>query len=154
MRPAAPIVADKAAEDAPAICMPEDAVASGMRAGRHSGNGEDDMTVKAKRGRRRYIAFAVDPRFTKDALIAAFRRAGTLQPYVIQCAEGWAILRCSPNDTDETISAMKAADGSSISLRTSGTLAKLRSLYPELKRLRPVRRTAMARENTGVHRTP
>jgi RNase P/RNase MRP subunit POP5 len=98
------------------------------------------MAVKEKRGRRRYIAFTVSPHLTKESLITVFRRISDGQPYVIQCAEGWAVLRCSPDETDATISKMKDADPISVSLRTSGTLSKLREIYPELNRLRPPKR--------------
>ncbi|MCL2142902.1 MAG: hypothetical protein FWH44_01390 [Methanomassiliicoccaceae archaeon] len=98
------------------------------------------MTVKEKRGRRRYIAFTVDPRMTKDALISLLRKHSGAPPYVVQCAEGWAIVRCAPEETDVVISLMLLTDPSSVSLKTSGTLSSLRERYAELKRLRPVRK--------------
>jgi RNase P/RNase MRP subunit POP5 len=98
------------------------------------------MTVKERRGRRRYIAFRVRDDLTKDAVIAVLRRVCGNPPYVVQCAEGWMIVRCSPSDAEDTIRHVGLADPSSVSLRTSGTLASLRNDYPELKRLRPVRR--------------
>ncbi|MDR0334782.1 MAG: hypothetical protein LBH69_02715 [Methanomassiliicoccaceae archaeon] len=98
------------------------------------------MAVKEKRGRRRYIAFTVDAGLTKDSLVRSLRARSDAAPYVVQCAEGWAIVRCSPADIDITISAMRDSDPSSASLRTSGTLAALRDAYPELKRLRPVKK--------------
>jgi len=98
------------------------------------------MVVKEKRGRRRYIAFNVRPDLTKDTMISLLRKVCNEPPYVVQCAEGWMIVRCSPQDTEETIRTVERADPSSGSLRTSGTLASLRSEYPDLKRLRPVRR--------------
>jgi RNase P/RNase MRP subunit POP5 len=93
--------------------------------------------VKEKRGRRRYIAFTVSAELTKETLISALRSVCSEPPYVIQCGEGWAIVRCSPAAAETTISRMRLADPSSSSLRTSGTLRTLRDLYPELKRLRP-----------------
>ena len=96
------------------------------------------MVVKSKRGRRRYIAFTVDPELTKDSLIARLRRIDQDRtPHVIQCAEGWCIVRCSPNEREPTISIMTTADPTSKSLRTSGTVITLRQRYPELMRLRP-----------------
>ena len=94
------------------------------------------MVVKEKRGRRRYIAFTVSAAHTKDSLVRSLREFPGA-PYVIQCSEGWAIVRCSPEETDASVSAMLLADPSSVSLRTSGTLAALRGRYPELERLRP-----------------
>jgi RNase P/RNase MRP subunit POP5 len=99
------------------------------------------MVVKEKRGRRRYIAFTVSPGLTRDSLIHLLKERSGGLPYVVQCGEGWAIVRCSPKEIDISVSAMNLADPSSVSLRTSGTLATLRDRYPELKRLRPVRRT-------------
>jgi RNase P/RNase MRP subunit POP5 len=97
------------------------------------------MTVKEKRGRRRYIAFTVAFELKKEALIKFLRDVpGT--PYVVQCSEGWAIVRCPPDCVDTTISAVCASDPSAASLRTSGTLATLRDRYPELERLRPAKR--------------
>jgi len=98
------------------------------------------VTVKEKRGRRRYIAFRISPEITKDALISSLRMLCNEPPYVIQCAEGWSILRCSPENIDETKELMRRVDASSVSLRTSGTLATLRDVYPELKRLRPAKK--------------
>jgi hypothetical protein len=95
------------------------------------------MTVKEKTGRRRYIAFTVDPSFSKETLIFALRKVCDGPPYVIQCGEGWCIIRCLPKDADASVAAMSDADPSSLSLRTSGTLHTLREKYPELKRLRP-----------------
>jgi len=97
------------------------------------------MTVKEKRGRRRYIAFRVRGDLTKDTFISLLRKVRIRPPYVIQCAEGWAIVRCAPSDVEDVMRLVKLADPSSVSLRTSGTLASLRNGYPELKRLRPVR---------------
>jgi len=98
------------------------------------------MAVKEKRGRRRYIAFIMSPAHTKESLIRSLRPLSDAPPYVVQCAEGWAVVRCAPGEIDRTISIMKDADPSSASLRTSGTLASLRDAYPELKRLRPPKR--------------
>ena len=97
------------------------------------------MTVKEKRGRRRYVAFTVSPDLTKASLTGALRAACGDPPHVIQCSEGWAVVRCSPHDISDTVTAMNLADPSSVSLRTSGTLCSLRERYPELKRLRPKR---------------
>ncbi|MCL2891066.1 MAG: hypothetical protein FWF40_04145 [Methanomassiliicoccaceae archaeon] len=97
------------------------------------------MTVKEKRGRRRYIAF-VTADLTKEAMISRLRKVCNEPPYVIQCSEGRMIVRCAPPDIEETIRLVKLADPLSSSLKTSGTLATLRSAYPELERLRPVKK--------------
>ena len=102
--------------------------------------GQIEMVVKSKRGRKRYVAFTVNPELTKDKAVSDLRTLCDDPPYVIQCAEGWMIIRCSPYDSEEAIRLVKAADPSSVSLKTSGTLATLRKAYPELKRLRPARR--------------
>ena len=96
------------------------------------------MVVKSKRGRRRYIAFTVSSGLTKESLagkLSAF--GGDSAPKVIQCAEGWCIVRCSPNDRDRAVELMSAADPESRSLRTSGTLITLRRRYPRLMETRP-----------------
>ena len=95
------------------------------------------MVVKEKRGRRRYVAFTVSPMFTKDSLISALRITCGEPPYVILCAEGWAVVRCAPTDRDASVTAVKLADPAAVPLCTSGTLATLYDRYPELKRLRP-----------------
>jgi RNase P/RNase MRP subunit POP5 len=91
------------------------------------------MVVKSKRGRRRYIAFSTSPDVTKESLIRGFRSIAADPPYIVQCASGMAILRCSPDKREETASVMSLADPSSVPLRTSGTLRTLRDEYPILK---------------------
>jgi len=90
------------------------------------------MTVKEKRGRRRYIAFSVDRGMSKTDLITRFKRSVPEPPYVVQCGGGYAILRCSPTETDGVIAAVKTVDPSAESLMTSGTLKALRSKVPGL----------------------
>ena len=98
----------------------------------------ESMTVKSKRGRRRYIAFTVSPSLRRSALIEALtERMGADAPRVIQCSEGWCIIRCPPNMCARSISMMSEIDPQAVSLRTSGTLISLRQRYPELMRLRP-----------------
>jgi RNase P/RNase MRP subunit POP5 len=94
------------------------------------------MTVKEKRGRRRYIAFTVRSDLTKEGLISLLRSVRS-PLYIIQCSGGWAIVRCAPEDVDGTIAIMREAEPSSVSLRTSGTLRTLRERYPKLNELRP-----------------
>lgn len=96
------------------------------------------MVVKSKRGRRRYIAFTVSKDLTVEALagkLKAFRPDSS--PKVIQCAQGWCILRCSPQECPDTIGLMSQIYPDSKSIRTSGTLITLRRRYPMLQATRP-----------------
>ena len=96
------------------------------------------MTVKSKRGRRRYIAFTLDSKFDRPSLISGLRSvAGEEAPDVVQCSEGWCIVRCTPDRREETIRLMGLVDPSAKSLRTSGTLITLRRRYPRLMETRP-----------------
>lgn len=96
------------------------------------------MVVKSERGRRRYIAFTVDPSLTRETLAGKLKAfAGDGAPRAIQCAEGWCILRCAPSEREEAIDLMKRIDPASRSLRTSGTLVTLRRRYPRLMETRP-----------------
>lgn len=81
------------------------------------------MTVKEKRGRRRYVAFAVPEGLAKHELIGMLVRHGN--PYVVQCGLGFAVLRCAPSETEHTTEAMASLGFAS--LMTSGTLKALRS---------------------------
>ena len=68
----------------------------------------------------------------KTDLITRFKRNALDPPYVVQCGSGYAIVRCSPTETDKIIEAVKTADPSSESLMTSGTLRALRAKVPGL----------------------
>jgi hypothetical protein len=92
------------------------------------------MVVKEKRGRRRYVVFMVAPSIDRGSLIARLKRTcGENAPYVVQCGSGWAVVRCAPGDVEDVTENMSAADPSSVSICTSGTLKTLRERYPELK---------------------
>lgn len=97
------------------------------------------MVVKSERGRRRYVAFTVNESLTKETLISKLRSFVPPEeaPYVIQCASGWAIIRCAPKEHEDTVALMKRADPSSESVMTSGTLRTLRARYPILESTRP-----------------
>ena len=96
------------------------------------------MVVKSVRGRRRYIAFTVDPSLNREMLISRLRSvSGDAAPYVVQCAEGWCILRVSPKDSESALSLMSRLYPDSKSVSTSGTLRTLRSRYPVLKSTKP-----------------
>ena len=94
------------------------------------------MTVKAKRGRRRYIAFDVPPDSTVESLVS---RLPKHRFRVIQCAGGMAILRCDGDDVEDCISCMTASVPGSVSRRTSGTLRSLRDRYKVLRENAPPR---------------
>ena len=94
------------------------------------------MTVKAQRGRRRYIAFDVSPGTTAESLARGLPR-GRFK--VIQCAGGMAIVRCPDGETEACIAAVRTADPGSVSRRTSGTLRTLRDRYSVLRENAPPR---------------
>lgn len=100
------------------------------------------MTVKSKRGRRRYVAFRVSPQLTASSLAAGLPR----QFRVIQCAEGMAVVRCEPDTREGCIAAVLRADPGAEAVRTSGTLRTLRERYSVLKRNAPPK---PARKGTG-----
>jgi hypothetical protein len=94
------------------------------------------MTVKSKRGRRRYIAFTVSCNLeNRESLISriAETSGNGRSAHVIQCGSGMAIARCAPDDREPTIDILRQADPSSEPLLTSGTLRTLRDKYPELR---------------------
>lgn len=98
----------------------------------------DIMVVKAVRGRRRYIVFTMDETFVRETLIPSLRSfAGDSAPYVVQCSKGWCIVRCRPEEVEQTCELMKKVDPTSESKLTSGTLMTLRKKYPILQQLRP-----------------
>jgi len=94
------------------------------------------MTVKAQRGRRRYIAFDVSPGMTVEIFVA---RMPKHRFRVIQCAGGMAIIRCSGDDIEGCIGCVTAADPGAVSRRTSGTLRSLRDRYSVLRENAPPR---------------
>jgi len=92
------------------------------------------MVVKSKRGRRRYVVFEVSPNLRRETLIKGLGSVkGEHPPQVIQLDHGMAVIRCTPDSREETILAVSRIDPGSVSLVTSGTLRKIRELYPALK---------------------
>jgi RNase P/RNase MRP subunit POP5 len=94
------------------------------------------MVVKEKRGRRRYIAFRVEPKLSDAELLAILNATlsprGTKVPKVIQFDGRMGIIRCSPADKDKVISALSEGSdprGKIETLCTSGTLLTLREKY-------------------------
>ena len=93
------------------------------------------MTVKSVRGRRRYVAFNVSGTLTREVLIRGI--PGGRRFNVIQCAEGWAIVRCSPAEIGECEAAVRSVCPDAKTVTVSGTLRTLRDRYPVLKRNAP-----------------
>lgn len=93
------------------------------------------MVVKDRRGRRRYIVFRVSPELDRETLIKRTRRIREPDrvPYIIQCSDGLAVIRCSPDRRDDMIEVMSDLDPGCTSLATSGTLKTLRDRYPGLR---------------------
>ena len=96
------------------------------------------MVVKEKRGRRRYIAFAVSPPVPRARLKALLERSaaevGVGKPKLIQFDGRKGIVRCGHLDKDGMVEALQRAGGEEMeitTLRTSGTLRKLRQRYFE-----------------------
>lgn len=91
------------------------------------------MVVKQVRGRRRYIAFTTDRSLTKRTLEEKLSSSGYAgQIRVIQCVDGWCIVRCGPLTVERSIRIMSSVSPGSKSLSTSGNLISLRRKYPEL----------------------
>ncbi|MGE0014755.1 MAG: hypothetical protein AB7S83_01010 [Candidatus Methanomethylophilaceae archaeon] len=91
------------------------------------------MTVKSKRGRRRYIVFRIGADVDRFSLAQATFRPGH-HVKVISCDEGMAVVRCSPADTGWVSDAVVSSFPGSEPLRTSGTLKSLRDRYGSLKK--------------------
>ena len=89
---------------------------------------------KTQRPKRRYIVFTLDTGVSRDNMIARFRALrDESAPYVVQCSEGWAIVRCQPKEVDDTLKLILDAFPGTSSRCVSGTLRTLRQRYPILK---------------------
>lgn len=97
------------------------------------------MVVKEIRGRRRYVAFTVPADVTKQMLIGRLRSLTEEPPYVVQCENGLAAVRCAPKEVDRLCALMGSAYPGSGSLMTSGTLKALRTKVPGLAATRNVK---------------
>jgi RNase P/RNase MRP subunit POP5 len=93
------------------------------------------MVVKELRGRRRYIYFRMNSYFDKETLIRRLYREFDKEsiPYVVQCNDGEAIIRCPPEQMEPLKQAISHIDPTSESVTTSGTLKTIRDKYPSLK---------------------
>jgi RNase P/RNase MRP subunit POP5 len=100
------------------------------------------MVVKAKRGRRRYIAFEAPPGvWTEDRLQLMLKEEGvrrSLRPLkLIQFDGTRGIVRCMHLDKEGTLSLLSSFDSKMRTLATSGTLKALRTRYFKVKEARP-----------------
>ena len=95
------------------------------------------MVVKESRGRRRYVAFSLDTPIPKSELESGLSASGNGRMRVIQCAGGWCIVRCGPEDLDAVKEIMARICPGSTSVSTSGNLLTLRQRYPILRETRP-----------------
>ena len=93
------------------------------------------MVVKAVRGRRRYVVYRVPESAQRSDVLSALSKLEASMPdlRVITSFGGKAVVRCGPSEKEAVSEAMKAAYPESESLITSGTLRKIREVYPELK---------------------
>jgi RNase P/RNase MRP subunit POP5 len=93
------------------------------------------MVVKERRGRRRYIAFSVEPLASDAAFLAYLRsagdRLGIRTPKVIQFDGAFGIVRTSPAEKEAVIGLLNGqGEGITVhSLATSGTLKTLRERF-------------------------
>jgi RNase P/RNase MRP subunit POP5 len=89
------------------------------------------VTVKAKRGRRRYVAFRVADNCTHEQGLQAISRLQltNIKGFkVIQYDRGRGIVRCAEPEKERLLACMKALEVL-LPLRTSGTLRTLRETY-------------------------
>ena len=93
------------------------------------------MVVKAVRGRRRYIVFTVPEEAGRSDVLNALSDLTPTMPElrVITSFGGKAIVRCGPPEIDAVKAKMLEAYPDTETLITSGTLRKIREVYPELK---------------------
>jgi len=93
------------------------------------------MVVKAVRGRRRYVVFTVPPDAGRTEVLKALEALTAEMPdlRVITSFSGRAVVRCNPSEIDRVTDTMASSFPGSESLITSGTLRKIRDVYPELK---------------------
>ncbi len=93
------------------------------------------MVVKAVRGRRRYIVYKVPLEAGRSDVLSTLDPLMESMPdiRVITSFDGKAVVRCGPAEIDSVTSTMKASYPECESLITSGTLRKIREIYPELK---------------------
>ncbi|HEY3419758.1 MAG TPA: hypothetical protein VGK23_04320 [Methanomassiliicoccales archaeon] len=95
------------------------------------------MVVKAKRGRRRYIAFettdVIDAETVSREIISSAVRLGVKPPKLIQFEGRRGIVRSLEPEKEATLELLNTAALPMRTLRTSGTLKTLRERYFVLK---------------------
>ncbi len=89
------------------------------------------MAVKERRGRRRYVLFSADPPFRDRGEAIGhvnrhLRDRGLQPPHVIEAGDH-LIVRCSPQERDAVVEALRSSRPGLVPLLTSGTLRKIRS---------------------------
>lgn len=106
----------------------------------HASEGELDMVVKSKRGRRRYIAFTTEPSTDEEllhSLGSALRGAGVTSYKLIQYDGRMGIVRVKGKDQRAAVEVLGLPrEGLQIiTLATSGTLRTLRDrFFPQKER--------------------
>lgn len=88
------------------------------------------MTVKSKRGRRRYTAFEVP--LGTDRHVAETAVSGIGSAKVITCGKGYAVIRSLPEDRGALEETMSTRITGSVAFDCSGTLKALRTRHPQL----------------------
>lgn len=88
------------------------------------------MTVKSKRGRRRYTAFEVPLGTDRRTAETAVSDIGSAK--VITCGKGYAVIRSLPEDREALEDTMSARITGSVAFDCSGTLKTLRTRHPQL----------------------
>ena len=89
------------------------------------------MTVKSKRGRRRYTAFEVPAETDRRSAMSATSGVGSAK--VVTCGGGYAVIRSLPEERRALEEAMSSAIPGSRAFDCSGTLKALRTRNPQLK---------------------
>lgn len=96
-----------------------------------SGIGKAIMTVKSKRGRRRYTLFDIPRSADRTAVESVLKPVGSAK--LITCSKGEAVVRSTPEDREAVSKVMADAFGSE-SHDCSGTLRALRERNPGLEK--------------------
>ena len=93
------------------------------------------MVVKSMHGRRRYVVYTVPQEVGRNDVLNALSGLSKTMPElrVITSFGGKAIVRCGPTEIRAVTECMQKAYPDCESLICSGTLRKIREIYPELK---------------------
>lgn len=94
------------------------------------------MAVRSSYGRKRYIAFDLGCHVSKKKLETDLSKSS--HPIrVMQCAEGWCILKCEPKHMTHVTEIVSKIIPGAVSKSTSGSLLTLRKRYMILRSTRP-----------------